>query len=75
MYENSSFIANFDEIFNELQVSMSIGGASVTPASGTYSAASLIPVQASPLTGYEFFKWNDPAGVLIDPYQAQMMLI
>ena len=70
-YEDSSFIANFDEIFNELQVIMSIGGASVSPASGTYSAASLIPVQASPLTGYEFFKWNDPAGVLLNPYEAQ----
>jgi hypothetical protein len=70
-YGNSSFIANFDEIFNELQVSMSIGGASVSPASGTYSAASLIPVHAGPLTGYEFFKWNDPAGVLLNPYEAQ----
>ena len=71
LYESSEFTANFEEIYNELQVNMSIGGQSVSPSSGSYSAANLISVDATPLTGYEFYRWNDPSGVLANPFLAQ----
>ena len=71
LYESGEFTANFEEIYNELIVNMSIGGHSVSPASGSYSAANLISVDATPLTGYEFYRWNDPSGVLANPFLAQ----
>ena len=71
LHENAHFQANFIELFYQLDISMGNGGQSVSPASGLYSAANTIQLNAVPAMGYDFYKWNDPYGVLTDPYIAQ----
>ena len=68
---NAEFVANFTEIFGLLEMSMSIGGGTVSPGSGSYSNANLIAVNAIPLPGYDFYRWNDPSDVLLNPFFAQ----
>ena len=68
---NAEFVANFTEIFGLLEMSMSIGGGTVSPGSGSYSTANLIAVNAIPLPGYDFYRWNDPSDVLLNPFFAQ----
>ena len=70
LLDHANFVANFHEIFHNLDVSMGNGGQSVSPSSGLYSAATPIQVNAVPATGYNFHKWNDPSGILADPYSA-----
>ena len=68
--DHADIRANFDELFYNLDISMGNGGQTVSPESGSYSAANLIEVTAEAAMGYEFHKWNDPSGILIDPYSA-----
>ena len=71
LLDHANLVANFNEIFYNLDVSMGNGGQSVSPSSGLYSAANPILVSAIAATGHDFHKWNDPSGVLTDPYSAQ----
>lgn len=67
---NASYQANFLLKTYQLQVSMGEGGQTVSPATGDHLELSMVSVDATPLAGYQFVKWEDPSGILNDPVSA-----
>ena len=62
---DASYTANFSENKYRLTVTNSQGGASVTPAIPSYyNFTDLVPINAVPLEGYKFVKWQDENGAL-----------
>ena len=67
---DASFIANFAEKEYYLNLSMGVGGESISPPSGNYSHFDIVPIEANASTGYEFFKWDNPNGLPNSPFHA-----
>lgn len=67
---DASLVANFDEIEKSLIFSVGQGGQSISPQSGSYGATQLVPISATPILGYKFLKWQDPEGIVLNPYSA-----
>ena len=61
------FEGHFSLTTYQLEVLMGPGGQSVSPGTGQQSSIALVPVTAQPIDGYEFTKWEDPYGILINP--------
>ncbi|MAL85156.1 MAG: hypothetical protein CMI23_02205 [Opitutae bacterium] len=62
-----SYTANFSENQYTLTVDFDSGGASVTPSSpSVHNHSSQVPISATPLDGYEFDKWEDENGSLLN---------
>ena len=62
-----SYTANFTENQYTLTVDFDAGGASVTPSSpSVHNHSSQVPITATPLDGYEFDKWEDENGSLLN---------
>ena len=69
--QNLSFTAHFEENKYALNVSNSLGGASVSPLGTTlHTHFSTTPVSASPNYGYKFKNWDDPNGLLANALDA-----
>ena len=64
---NVSFTGNFSENQYLLTVQVGAGGASALPANPTYySHSTQVPVTATALEGYEFDRWEDSTGSILD---------
>jgi len=64
---NLTYTANFTENQYLLTVLYGTGGASASPATPTlYNHSSLVPISATALNGYEFDRWEDTNGSLVD---------
>ncbi len=62
-----SFNASFSENQYTLTVDMGPGGASVSPGSpSTQNHSSQVPITSTPLEGYEFDRWEDTNGSLLN---------
>ena len=62
-----SYTANFSENQYTLTVDFGSGGASVTPSSpSVHNHSSQVPISATPLEGYEFDRWEDENGSLLN---------
>lgn len=62
--------ANFAEIKNKLEVLLGEGGESVSPQTSEYGIHQIVSISATPLAGYEFTKWHDPDGIVVDPFSS-----
>ena len=62
--------ANFDEFTYWLKLERGLGGLSVSPQSNEYGANEIISITAEPAVGYKFNKWQDPGGIIDDPYKS-----
>ncbi|MFL2914504.1 MAG: hypothetical protein ACJZ64_07705, partial [Opitutales bacterium] len=69
--QDLSFTAQFEENKYFLNVSNSLGGASVSPSGSTlHPHFSTTPVSALPSDGYKFTNWDDPNGLLVNALDA-----
>lgn len=73
--DNALLFANFEEIKFNLEVLMGDGGLSVSPSTGGFGATQTLAVNATPAEGYKFSKWQDPSGLLENPYAASTTAI
>ena len=72
---DAQLIANFEEIQYRLDVLIGSGGKSVTPDSGLFGVNKTVSVSATPEEGYNFAKWQDPSGLLNDPFSQSTLAI
>ncbi|MDA7757109.1 hypothetical protein N8920_04320 [Opitutales bacterium] len=66
--DDALLFAHFTETKHKLEILLGAGGESVSPATSNYGIHEIVAINATPLTGYEFTKWHDPAGIVVDPY-------
>ena len=72
---DAQLIANFEEIQYRLDVLIGNGGQSVTPESGYFGVNQSVPVTATPEVGFHFTKWQDPSGLLNEPFSSSTFAI